>query len=87
MVRPVRYEQLQKHDETDHEHILPGVVAESTCSRVCCTRIVTSLFLILLYFALSIGLTFYQQWLLKVNINKKMISFSYRIVQMSYVIY
>lgn len=35
------------------------------CSLPCCKYVLTTASLILLYFSLSIGLTFYQRWLLQ----------------------
>lgn len=38
---------------------------KSYCNQLCCKYIISTSALILLYFSLSIGLTFYQRWLLQ----------------------
>lgn len=48
-----------RHEETQDGKKLPF------CNPLCCKYIITTTALILLYFSLSIGLTFYQRWLLQ----------------------
>lgn len=48
-----------RHEETQDGKKLPF------CNPLCCKYIIRTSALILLYFSLSIGLTFYQRWLLQ----------------------
>lgn len=52
-----RLNALQEKDDTGRNKPL--------CTRTCCKYVLTTASLILLYFSLSIGLTFYQRWLLQ----------------------
>lgn len=62
-----KYEQLSLKSDAD-EDVLTSK-SKGKWSDVCFQKGLLSLGLILLYFSLSIGLTFYQRWLLKVSSN------------------
>ncbi|XP_026331943.1 solute carrier family 35 member C2 [Hyposmocoma kahamanoa] len=59
----VKYEQLAEKPDTEEDVFTKE--PRSKGSQSCVQRSLLSLGLILLYFSLSIGLTFYQRWLLK----------------------
>lgn len=70
----VKYEQLAvKHDA--EEDVFTNE-PQSKWSQICIQRGLLSLSLILLYFSLSIGLTFYQRWLLKVSLPYQLFAWS-----------
>ncbi|CAH2103683.1 unnamed protein product [Euphydryas editha] len=58
-----KYEQLSLKSDAD-EDVFTSKIKGKWCD-LCIQKSVLSLILILLYFSLSIGLTFYQRWLLK----------------------
>lgn len=60
-----KYEQLASKPDI-HDDVLT-TKPKGKWSEVCFQKGILSLGLILLYFSLSIGLTFYQRWLLKVS--------------------
>lgn len=60
----VKYEQLSSKSDAEQEVFTSK--SKGKWSDICFQKSLLSLGLILLYFSLSIGLTFYQRWLLKV---------------------
>lgn len=68
-----KYEQLSLKSDAD-EDVLTSKPKGKWCD-LCFQKSLLSLGLILLYFSLSIGLTFYQRWLLKVS--KKILANKY----------
>lgn len=63
----VKYEQLSS--KTDFEEDVITTKPKRKWSETCFQKGLLSLGLILLYFSLSIGLTFYQRWLLTVRVT------------------
>lgn len=63
----VKYEQLCAKPDSDND-VLTAPKPRGKWSDIYVQKSLMSLGLILLYFSLSIGLTFYQRWLLQVSI-------------------
>ncbi|KOB73340.1 putative solute carrier family 35 member C2 [Operophtera brumata] len=60
-----KYEQLSSNSKADEDEDVLTSKPRGRWSDICLQKSLLSLGLILLYFSLSIGLTFYQRWLLK----------------------
>lgn len=71
-MKSVKYEQLAEKPDTEEDVFTKE--PKSKGSQSCVQGSFLSLGLILLYFSLSIGLTFYQRWLLKVSLPYQYLS-------------